>query len=101
TAQTTRIEALIGLGRFDTAQRIIEDVLTHARETHRTFHEAAARVFAADIAEARNDRQAALATLEQAIALGEADGLTRLLAEVYARAAEIHRKNGDLEKAER
>jgi tetratricopeptide (TPR) repeat protein len=85
TAQTTRIEALIGLRRFDTAQRIIEDVLTHARETRRTFHEAAARVLAADIADARNDRQAALATLEQAIALGEADGLTRLLAAVYAR----------------
>ena len=33
TAQTTRIEALIGLRRFDAAQRIIEDVLIHARET--------------------------------------------------------------------
>ncbi len=58
-------------------------------------------VLAADIADARNDRHAALATLDQAIALGNAAGLTRLLAEVYARAAEIHRKNGDLEKAER
>ena len=53
------------------------------------------------IADARNDREAALATLEQAIALGESAGLTRLLAEVYARAAEIHRESGDLEKAER
>ena len=44
-------------------------------------------VLAADIADARNDRHVALATLEQAIALGNAAGLTRLLAEVYARAS--------------
>jgi tetratricopeptide (TPR) repeat protein len=101
TAQTTRIEALIGLRRFDTAQRIIEDVLEPRVGDPQNLYEAAARVLAADIADARNDRQAALATLKQAIALGKAEGLTRLLAAVYARAAETHRKNGDLEKAER
>src|SRR5437870_4666183 len=101
TAQELRIDALIGLGQFDTAQQIIEDVLTRARETHRISHEAAALVLAADVADARHDRQAALATLEQAIALGDGAGLTRLLADVYARTAEIHRTNGDLEKAER
>ena len=55
----------------------------------------------ADIEDARNERQSALARLDQAIALGESAGLTRLLADVYARATEIHRKSGDLEKAER
>ena len=45
--------------------------------------------------------QAALATLHQAITLGESAGLTRLLAGVYGRAAEIHRESGDLENAER
>ena len=56
---------------------------------------------AADIAEARNNRESALATLQQAKTLGESAGLTRLLAGVYARAADIHRRSGDLEKAER
>src|SRR5712691_5262458 len=100
-AQEIRIDALIGLKQLDTAQRIIEDVLTRARETRRTSHEATALSLAADVAEARKDRQGALATLEQAIALGEAAGLTRLLAGVHARAAEIYRESGDLEKAER
>src|ERR1700674_5247748 len=101
TAQEIRIEALISLRQFDTAQRLIQDVLTRARETRRSSHEGSALVLAADVADARNDRQAALATLEQATALGHAAGFTRLLAEVYARAAEFHRENGDLEKAER
>src|SRR4029077_14308095 len=37
---------------------------------------------------------------EQATVLGKAGGLTRLLAEVYGRTAEIHREDGDLEAAE-
>jgi len=92
-AQEIRIDALIGLKQLDTAQRIIEDVLTRARETRRTSHEATALSLAADVAEARKDRQGALATLEQAIALGEAAGLTRLLAGVHARAATSRRQN--------
>ena len=83
-AQEFRIDALIGLRQFDTAQRIIEDLLTRARETRRTVHEANALVLAADVAGARHDHKAALSKLEQATALGEAAGLTRLLAEVYS-----------------
>ena len=101
TAQEIRIEALIGLGQFDRAQRIIEDVLTRAQETHRSSHEATALGLAADISDARNDRQPAVGTLEQAIRIADAAGLTRLLAELYGRAADIHRRNGELEKAER
>lgn len=100
TAQEIRIDALIGLRQFDAAQKVIEDLLTRARETRRTSHEATALGLAADVADARNDRHAALALLDQAIARGDAAGLTRLLAGVYARTAEIHRKNGDIEKSE-
>jgi len=100
-AQEFRLDALIGLRQFDTAQRIIEDLLTRARETRRTVHEANALVLAADVAGARQDNKTALSKLEQATALGKAEGLTRLLAEVYGRTAEIHREDGDLETAER
>jgi len=99
-AQEFRLDALIGLRQFDTAQRIIEDVLMRARETRRTVHEANALYLAADVAGARQDRKTALSKLEQAAALGKAAGLTRLLAEVYTRTAEIHREGGDLEAAE-
>ena len=53
TAQEIRVDALISLRQFDTAQRIIEDVLTHARETHRTFDDAAARVFGEVLVDSR------------------------------------------------
>jgi len=80
---------------------VVAEFFRRARETRRTVHEATALVFAADIADARNDRQAALATLQQAIDLGETAGLPRVLAAVYSRAAEIHRESGDFEKVER
>ena len=100
-AQEVRIAALIGLRQLDAAQRLDVAMLTRARETGRSSHEASALGLATGIADARNDRQAALTTLQQAIAIAEAAHLTRVLAVEYARAAEIHRKNGDLETAER
>jgi CHAT domain-containing protein len=99
-AEDLRIDALIGLGQLDAAQQKDREVLARARDTHRTVQEAFALRLAASVAEARNDRETALARLDQAIALGEASGQTRLLAEVYGRAAEIHRQRGDIEKAE-
>src|SRR5258708_18613873 len=73
-AQEVRIAALIGLRQLDTAQRVVAEFLTRARETRRTIHEATALVFAADVAVARNNRQTALATLQQAIDLADAAG---------------------------
>ena len=67
------------MGQLDTAQQIAGDILLRARETGRTSHEAIALVLVADIEQARNDRHAALSTLEQAIALADAGGLTRLV----------------------
>ncbi len=100
-AQELRIQALIGLGRLDAAQRLTDEMLTRARDSRRRAHEATGLALAADIASARNDGQKALAVLDQAIALSEASGLTRLLATTYTRAADLHRRNGDLAQAER
>lgn len=100
TAQSIRIASLIGLRRLDTAQHIVDEVLTRAREAQRTEHEADTLRLAADVDEARGDRESALARLQEAITLGESAGLTRLLAEVYGKAAEIHREKGELEYAE-
>ena len=101
TAQELRIDALVGLGRLDTAQQVDQEILTHARAIRRAGPEATALGQAADIATARKDPEAALAKLDQAIALSDANGFTRLLAGLYGQMAEIHRASGDLEKAER
>jgi hypothetical protein len=92
---------LIALKQLDTAQRLDQEALTRAREAHKPIHEAALYGLAATIAEARNDREAALGALQQAISLGESAGLTRMLAGIYARAADIYKVSGDLDNAER
>ncbi len=100
TAQEQRIEALIGLKQIAAAQRLANEALTRAREARRSAHEATIRILRADIDEARNDHRAALAELERAATLGKASGLTRLLAEIYARQAELYRQDDDLGRAE-
>ena len=100
-AQELRINVLIALKQLDTAQRLDQEALTRAREAHKPIHEAALYGLAATIAEARNDSEAALGALQQAISLGESAGLTRMLAGIYARAADIYQKSGDLDNAER
>ena len=100
TAQELRVDALIGLKQFYAAQRVADEVLTRAQEAPRTAHEATALGLSAEVADARKDPKAALATFARAIILAEGAGLTRLLAEMYGKAAEIYRENGDLERAE-
>jgi CHAT domain-containing protein len=99
-AQELRINVLIALKQLDTAERIDREALMRAREAHKPIHEAALYGLAATIAEARNDRKAALAALQQAISLGQSVGLTRMLAGIYARAADIYQKSGELDNAE-
>lgn len=100
-AEELRIGALIGLGEFDAAQRAADELLSRAREARRSGHEATALGLSTEIARARDDRLRALALLDQAIALAETSGLTRLLADLHTRSADINRKSGDLAKAER
>ena len=91
---------MIGLKQLESAQRADDELLLRARETKRGLHEAIAWGLAADIAAVREDRPAALNFLERAIALGRAAGLTRVLANVYDRAAQIYREEADFDKAE-
>ena len=95
-----RIDVLIGLKQLDTAQRIDNEFLERAREADRAAHEATFYGLAATIAEARNEHDAALNALQQAITLFEPTGYTRLLATLYSQAAEIYRSSGDLANAE-
>src|SRR5260370_1931464 len=100
TAQEMRIEALVGLGQLDTAQQAVDELLMRARDARRSRHEAIGITLAADIEEARNQHQSALAKLDQAKTVGESAGLTRLLADVYALATKIHQNKPHLEKTD-
>jgi len=100
SAKELCIEAFIGLRRFDAAQKIADEALKRATEAGRVSHQGSILYLAADIAFAQSDHERAIAILKQAIDLGKSAGLTRLLADTYARATEIYRKTGDLAAAE-
>lgn len=95
-----RMRALIGLKQFDAAQRLVDEILTHARDQHRNSQQAFVLTYAAIIARSRNDDQAALSDLEQAAALSEAGGFVLARAEAQAALADIYRDHGDFRKAE-
>lgn len=100
TAQELRVEALIGLKQFETAQSAADELLTRAREGRRGSHEATALALLANIAAVQGDRKTAMGLLEKGISLAKAEGLIRLLAGIYSQAAEFHRQVGDLDEAE-
>ena len=65
-AQELRIDVLIGLRQLDAAQRMDQEVLsTRARDSQSRYMKRTLYGLAATIAEARNDREAALAALHQ------------------------------------
>jgi CHAT domain-containing protein len=100
-AAELRTQALIGLKQHEGAEHSAEDLLTHAKEGGRTSHEAIAMDLLAQIAAARNDRQTALQRINESIAVAKSAGLTRVLPDAYAEAAEFYRLNEDLANAER
>lgn len=95
-----RIDILIGLGQLDAAQRAVDELLIKATTAHKSLHEATIYGLAASIAEVRKDRRAVAEALHQAITIGEAGGMVRLLSGIYAQAAEFYQATGDLDNAE-
>jgi hypothetical protein len=83
-AQEARAGGLIGLKRFDEAQRVAEDILSHASAERRSIHEAFAWQLLASIARARSDDDGTIAALERAAAVSESSGFARILARVLA-----------------
>ncbi|HJT71307.1 MAG TPA: CHAT domain-containing protein [Terriglobales bacterium] len=100
TAEELRVQALLGLQQFDHAQWANDELLSRAHEAHRGAHEATALALRAQIAAARKNAPAALDSLQEAIEIGKAEGLTRFLAEVYGSAADLYRQAGDLKTAQ-
>jgi tetratricopeptide (TPR) repeat protein len=98
--QVARLTALTGLGKLDAAQQLANDILTHAQPLHQISHQVAVLDIVAQIAQDHNDKQAALAALEQSVALSESAGFIRGLSDAQSLIADVYRKSGDLTKAE-
>ena len=94
-----RLDALIGLKQLEAAQALAEDMLKHAREQHRMEHEALTLIESAPLALARNDSKAAIADLEQSLAISQASGFIGQLERAQSLLADLYLKLGDLPQA--
>jgi len=95
-----RVDMLIRLGQLDNAQRLADDLLIHAQQSHRAEHEADALEAIARIARTRRDDKTALSALDHAISLAEAGGFVRELTDAQSQLEDLYREHGDIAKAE-
>lgn len=95
-----RVDMLIRLGQLDNAQRLADELLVHAEQSHRAEHEADALEAKARIARTRHDDKTALAALGHAISLAEAGGFVRELTDAQSQLEDLYREHGDIAKAE-
>ncbi|HXI43584.1 MAG TPA: CHAT domain-containing protein [Bryobacteraceae bacterium] len=100
TTNEARLQTLIGLGQIDPAQRLAADILAHAQQSHLSQQQAIVLSVAARIARARKDDREAFSALERSIALSEAGGYIRELAEAQSLLSNMYLEHGDLQKAE-
>lgn len=98
--QQGKFAALFSLKRFGDAEALATEVLTKAREGHRSANEAVALRTLAAIQIARGDHATAVKLLDEAIAIAERYGHVRILAELQAVKADLLTQIGDLDAAE-
>jgi CHAT domain-containing protein len=99
--QQARLQALIGLGQLDAAQRLDTEYLAQAKKYRQPGQEAVALILASTIAEARNQDTEALSALKKALAISKPAGYLRQVAQEQTQLAEIYHKHGNLKEAER
>jgi len=99
TTNESRLNALIGLKKFEAAQTLADDMLKHAREQHRMEHEALTLIASAPLALARNDWKGAVSGLEQALAIAKAGGFMEQQESAQSFLADLYLQRGDLPHA--
>ena len=95
-----QLHALVGLGRYEEAQQLVDKMLKEISSQHRSGAQAQTLFFAAQIALARRDVRGAVGDLQQSIAICKAEGYQQLQADPETTLAEIFRQQGNLERAE-
>ena len=94
-----RLNAMIGLKQFDQAHALAADILKHARDQHRPFHQVQVLVQMSQIATAQGDFPTALALLERSLPLSQEAGSARQKGAVQILLADAYLERGDLPRA--
>jgi len=95
-----RLQALTGLGKWDAARQLADEMLKQARFKDKRVKECQVLITASRISAAQKDYARGTAELERAISLAKAGEYKRLLADAQSYLADLYRKMGDLSKAE-
>lgn len=98
--QQARLQALIGLGQLDAAQRLDTAYLAEAQKDRQPGQEAMALILASTIAQARNENTAALAALKKALRISKPAGYAHQVAQEEAQIAGLYRRLGNLKQAD-
>jgi CHAT domain-containing protein len=98
--QEGRVQALIAAKRFDAASQLSRGVIAEAKARGKRVKHAQALITASRIAIGQHSDDRAIGELSEAIALAEAGGFRRLLADAEFDLAEIYRRHGDLQHAQ-
>ena len=98
-ATSGKASALTQLGRFDEAQRVVNEGLQYARQKGYVGFQVDMLAQAGQLATARKDITGAIDRYEQAASLALSIHFNRGVAEVNAHLAELYQRAGDLQKA--
>jgi tetratricopeptide (TPR) repeat protein len=96
----SRLEALVGLKQFDTAQKLADEMFHEINRKHRNAARVDILVLAAQISLARGDVSRAVTQLQESIDICKKAGFQQHEAQPEQILAEIYQRKGDLKKAE-
>lgn len=94
-------DALMGMGRIDEAEQVINAALNAASRSNAAGYQAQLQLQLAAVAQARKDPGGALDSMTRAATFARGAGAGRLVAEVALRRAELQRVLGDVTGADR
>ncbi len=95
-----RLQAFRGMGKFDAAEQLANEIIAQARSKQKHVKETQALITAGTVENAKGDEGKAMENFEAAIDLAQKGHFTRLLADAQFYLEDIYRKKGDLAKAE-
>lgn len=94
-----KLQALVGLRRFDSAETIAEEIIAEADLRNKRVKKAQAMITLARIEVQTGRTELAIQTLTEAGQLAEAGNFTRLLADTQFVLADLYRDRGDIHNA--
>ena len=95
-----RLQAFRGMGKFDAAEQLANEIIAEARSRQKHVKETQALITAGTVETAKGDDTKAIEDFEAAIDLARKGHFPRLLADTQFYLEDIYRKKGELPKAE-